>query len=131
MGGGRSTGSSLLPLATAATVVVGVIVIAIVVGWLGPTASKGGSLGEFQWVKTGSFKVLGEMDLPWVLREETLVQLSETESEKGKGTEMQGGSFLCQTKTRVETLAPMELEGGIPETKMEADGLSLGARQEM
>lgn len=70
------------------------------------------------------------MDLTWVLKEETLVQLSETESERGIGSGMQGGSFLCQTKTRVETLAPMELEGVIPETKMEADGVSLGARQE-
>lgn len=130
MGGGRSTGSSLLPLATAATIVAGVIVIVLVVGWVGPTASKAESLGVCQWVRTGSSKVLGEMDLTWVLKEETLVQLSETESEKGKGNGMQGESFLCQTKIRVETLAPMELEGGIPETKMEADGVNLEARQE-
>ncbi len=127
MGGGRSTGSSLLPLATAATIVAGVIVIILVVGWVGPTASKAGSLGVFQWVRTGTFKPLEEMDL----KEETLVKLSETESERGSGSGMQGGSFLCKTKIRVETLAPMELEGGIPETKMEADGVSLGARQEM
>lgn len=132
MGGGRSTGSSLLPLATAATIVVGVIVIVLVVGWLGQTASKAGSLGVFQSVRTGTSKVLEETDLTWVLKEETLVQPSETETESEKGTEseMQGGSFLCQTKTRVGTLAPMELEGGIPETKMEADGGSLEARQE-
>lgn len=130
MGGGRSTGSSQLPLAIAVTIVVGVIVIVLVVGSLGPTASKAGILGVFQWVRTGSSKLLGEMDLTWVLKEETLVRLSETGNEKGKGNGMQGGSFLCQTKTRVETLAPTELEGGIPETKMEADGVSLGARQE-
>lgn len=128
MGGGSSAGSSLLPLATTATIVVGLIVIVLVVAWLGPTVSKAGSLGVFQWVRTGSSKLLGEMDLIWVLKEETLVQLSETGSEKGNG--MPEGSFLCQTKTRVETLAPMELEGGIPETKMEVDGVSLGARQE-
>lgn len=128
MGGGRSAGSSLLPLETIATIVVGLIVIVLVVAWLGPIVSKAGSLGVFQWVRTGSSKLLGEMDLIWVLKEETLVQLSETESEKGNG--MPEGSFLCQTKIRVETLAPMELEGGIPETKMEVDGVSLGARQE-
>lgn len=44
---------------------------------------------------------------------------------------MEGGSFLCQTKTRLETLAPMELEEAIPETKMEADGVSLEVKQEM
>lgn len=130
MGGGTSTGISQLPLATAATIVVGAIVTVLVVGWVGPTASQAGSSGVCQWVRTGSSKVLGEMDLTWVLKEETLVQLSETGSEKGNGNGTRGGSFLCQTKTRVETLAPMELEGGIPETKMEADGVSLGARQE-
>ncbi len=132
MGGGRSTGSSLLPLATAATIVAGATVIILVVGWVGPTASKAGSLGVFQWLRTGSSKLLEEMDLTWVLKEETLVKPSETETVKGKEKEngMQGGSFLCQTKTRVETLAPVELEGGIPETKMEADGVSLEARQE-
>lgn len=127
MGGGRSTGSSLLPLATAATIVAGVIVIILVVGWVGPTASKAGSLGVFQWVRTETFKLLEEM----VLKGETLVKLSETESERGSESGMRGGSFLCKTKIRIETLAPMELEGGIPETKMEADGVSLGARQEM
>lgn len=130
MGGGTSTGISQLPLATAATIVVGAIVTVLVVGWVGPTASQAGSSGVCQWVRTGSSKVLGEMDLTWVLKEETLVQLSETGSEKGNGSGTRGGSFLCQTKTRVETLAPMEMEGGIPETKMEADGVSLGARQE-
>lgn len=128
MEGGRSTGSSLLPLATPATILVGLIVIMLVVGWVGPIASKAGSLGLCQWVRPGSSKVLGEMGLTWALKEETLVQLSETESEKGNV--MEEGSFLCQTKTRRETLAPMELEGGFPETKMEADGVSLGARQE-
>lgn len=128
MGGGRSTGSSPLPLATAATIVVGVTVL--VVGWLGPTASKAESLGVFRWVRTGNFKLLGEMDLTWVQREETLVQLSEIESEKGKGIGIQAGTSLCQTKIRTETLAPMELEGHIPETKMGADGVSLEARQE-
>lgn len=132
MGGGRSTGSSLLPSVTAATIVVEVIVTVLVVGWVGPTASKAGSLGVCQWVRTGrgSKVVLGEMDLIWVPKEETLVRLSETGSERGKGNVKEEGSFLCQTKIRVETLAPMELEGGIPETKMEADGVSLGARQE-
>lgn len=43
---------------------------------------------------------------------------------------MQGGSFLLQTKTRVESLALMELEGGIPEIKMGVDGGSLEGRQE-
>lgn len=128
MGGGSSAGTSLLPLATATTIVVGLIAIALAVAWLGPTVSKAGSLGVFQWVRAGSSKLPGEMDLIWVPKEETSVQLSETEIEKGNG--MQGGSFLCQTKTRAETLAPMELEGGIPETKMEVDGVSLAARQE-
>ena len=130
MGGGRSTGSSLLPLATAATTVVGVIAIVLVVGWVGQPAYKVGSLGVRQWVRTGSSKVLGEMDLTWVLKEGTLVQLSETGSERGKGNVKEEGSFPCQTKTRVETLAPMELEGGILERKMEEDGVSLGARRE-
>lgn len=131
MGGGSSTGSSLLPLATVATLVAGVIVIVLVVGWVGQTASKAGSLEVCQWVRIGSSKVLGEMDLlTWVLKEETLFLLLETGSEKGKGNGMEGGSFLCQTKTRLETLAPMELEGAIPETKMEADGASLEAKQE-
>lgn len=126
MWGGRSTGSSLLPLPTAPTIVVGITVILLVVGWVGPTASKAGSLGVCQWVRTGISKVLAGMDLTGVLKEETLVQVSET----GSGNGTQGGNFLCQTKTRVETLAPTELEGGIPETKMEADGVSLGFRQE-
>lgn len=131
MGGGRSTGSSLLPLATAATVVVGAIIMVRVVGWVDLTASKAGSLQVCQWVRTGSSKlVLGEMDPTWVLKEETLVQVSETESEKGKGNAMEEETFLCQTKIRRETLAPMVLEGDIPETKMEADGVSLGARPE-
>lgn len=128
MGGGSSVGTSLLPLATATTIVVGLIVIALVVAWLGPAVSKAGILGVFQWVRAGSSKLLGEMDLIWVLKEETSAQLSETEIEKGNG--MQGGSFLCQTKTRAETLALMELEEAIPETKMEVDGVSLVARQE-
>lgn len=91
---------------------------------VGPTASKVESL----LVRTGSLLVLGETDLTWVLKGETLVQLSETGSERGNGTE--GGSFLRQTKTRVETSAPTGLVGGIRETKMEADGGSLGVRQE-
>lgn len=128
MGGGSSVGISLLPLATATTIVVGLIVIALVVAWLGPAVSKAGTLGVFQWVRAGSSKVLGEMDLIWVPKEETSVQLSETEIEKGNG--MQGESFLCQTKTRAETLALMELEEAIPETKMGVDGVSLVARQE-
>lgn len=128
MGGGRSTGSSLLPLATATTILVGVIVTVLVVGWVGLTVSQTGSLGVCQWVRPGTSKVLGEMDLTWVLKEETLVQHSETEKEKGNVKA--GGSILCQTKTRLETLAPMEQEGVIPETKMEADGVSSGARQE-
>lgn len=128
MGGGSSVGTSLLPLATATTIVVGLIIIALVVAWPGPAVSKAGILGVFQWVRAGSSKLLGEMDLIWVLKEETSVQLSETEIEKGNG--MQGGSFLCQTKTRAETLALTELEEAIPETKMEVDGVSLVARQE-
>lgn len=130
MGGGKSVGSSQLPLAVAATTVVEVIVTILVVGLVGPAASKAGSLVVCQWARTGSSKVLGEMDLTWVLEEETLVRLSETGSERGKGRGMEGGTFLCQTKTRVETLAPMELEGVIPETKRGADGVSLGAKQE-
>lgn len=63
MGGGRSTGSSLFPLATTATIVAWVIVVVLVVGWVGRTASKGGSLEVCQWVPIGSFKVLGGMDL--------------------------------------------------------------------
>lgn len=128
MGGGSLAGTSLLPLATATTIVVGLIVIALVVAWLGPAVSKAGTLGVFQWVRAGSSKLLGEMDLIWVPKEETSVQLSETEIEKGNG--MQGGSFLCQIKTRVETLAPMELEEGILGKKTEVDGVSLVARQE-
>lgn len=130
MGGGRSTGSSLLPLATAATVVAGVIAIVPVVGWVGPTTSKTESLGVCQWVRTGISKALAEMDPTVVLKEETLLLLSETESEKGKGSGIQGANFLCQTKTRVETMAPMVLVGFIKETKMEADGGNLGARLE-
>lgn len=126
MGGGRSTGSSLLPLATTVTILVGVIAIVLVVELVDPTASKIESLGVCQWAKQGSIKE--EMQLMWVLKEETLVQGFETESEKENVKE--GGSFLCQTKIRLETLAPMEQEGAIPETKMEADGVSLGARQE-
>lgn len=128
MGGGRSTGSSLLPLATATTILAGVIVTVLVVEWVGLTASKTGTLGVCQWVRPETSKVLGEMDLIWVPKEETLVQHSETEREKGNVTE--GGSFPCQTKTRLEILAPMEQEGVILETKMEADGVSLGGRQE-
>lgn len=63
MGGGSSVGTSLLPLATATTIVVGLIVIALVVAWLGPAVSKAGILGVFQWVRAGSSKLLGEMDL--------------------------------------------------------------------
>ena len=68
------------------------------------------------------------MDLTWVRKEEILVQLSETGSVKGNVKEEE--SLICQTKTREETLAPVEPQGGIPETKMGADGVSLGARQE-
>lgn len=71
------------------------------------------------------------MDLTWGLTGETLVQLLETGSEKGKENGKEGGNFLHQTKTRVETLAPTEQEGAIPETKMEGDGVSLGVKQEM
>lgn len=127
MGGGRSTGSSPLPLAMAATIV-GEIVTVLVVGWVGPT-SKAGSLVGCQSVRTGTSKVLGERDLIWVRKEETLVQLSETGIVKGNV--MEEGSLICRTKTRLETLSPVELEGGIPETKMGADGMSLGAQQEM
>lgn len=115
-------------MATTATIIVGEIVIVLVVQWGGPTASKVGSMGAFQSVRTGSTKVLGEMDLTWVQKEETLVQLSGTGIVKGNVKEE--GSLVCQTKTRIETLAPVELQGGIPETKMGADGVSLGARQE-
>lgn len=128
MGGGISAGSSLLPLATATTIAVGLIVIVLVVAWLGPPISKAGSLEVFQWLRTVSSKLLEEMDQILFLKEETLVQLSERESEKGN--EMQGESFLFQTKTRIESLALMELVGGIPEIKMGADGGSLEARQE-
>lgn len=86
MWGGRSTEISLLPLATAATIVV----LLLVVGWVGRIASKAGSLVVFQWVRTGISKVLGGMDRTRVQKEETLVQVSEIESGKG----MEGGSFL-------------------------------------
>lgn len=69
------------------------------------------------------------MVLTWAQKEETLVRLSGTGSVKGSVKEE--GSLIWQTKTRVETLAPVEPAGGIPETKMEADGVSLGARQEI
>lgn len=62
MGGGISAGSSLLPLATAATIAVGLIVIVLVVAWLGPPVSKAGSLEVFLWLRTGSSKLLEEMD---------------------------------------------------------------------
>lgn len=127
MGGGRSTGNS--PLRTAVTIAAGQIVTVLVVEWVGPTASKAESLGLCQSVRTGNSKVLGETDLTWAQREETSVQLSETGSVKGSVKEE--GSLICQTKTRVETLAPVEPVGGIPETKMGADGVSLGARQEI
>lgn len=98
---------------------------------MGQTASKAGTLAVCQWVKTGTFKVQGETDLTWGLTGETLVPLLETGSEKGTENGKEGGNFLHKTKTRVETLAPMEQEGAIPETKMEGDGVSLGVKQEM
>lgn len=128
MGGGRSTGNSPLRLATVVTIAAGQIVTVLVVGWVGPIASKAETLERCQSVRTGNSKVLGEMDLTWGQKEETLLRLSETGSVKGSVKEE--GSLICQTKTRVETLAPVEPVGGIPETKMGADGVSLGARRE-
>lgn len=63
MGGEISTGSFLLPLATAAMVVVGETVIMVVVPWGGPTAFQVGSLEVCQRGRTESTKVVGEMEL--------------------------------------------------------------------
>lgn len=111
-------------------IIIVIIIIALVVGWGAPMASRAGSLGVCQWVKTGSSRVLGEMCPTWVLEEETLVQVSETGKEREKERGMEEGSSLCKIRTRIETLAPTEQEGGIPETKRGADGASLAARRE-
>lgn len=100
----------------------------VVVPWGGPTAFQVGSLEVCRRGKTESTMVVEEMELIYVQKEETLVQLLGTGSEKGNVKEE--GSLICQIKTRVETLAPVEPQGGIPETKMATDGVSLWARQE-
>lgn len=75
-----------------------------------------------------STKDLGEMDLTLVQKGETLVKLSETGIVTEKENVKQERNLIHKTKT--EILALVELQGGIPEIKMAADGVSFQAKQE-
>lgn len=59
MEGGTSAGSSLLPSATVATIVVGLVIVLVEV-WRDLTVFKAGSLGV--WAQHGISKFLGERE---------------------------------------------------------------------